>query len=68
MGGEKQLLLAIRQAGGDGITPVEAALQTSLMVDEAEDTLDHLAARGHLHVEGRDGSLFYVLPGGSYRH
>ncbi len=66
-GGEKQLLLAIRQVG-DGITPVEAALQTSLTVDEAEEVLSRLAARGHLHVEGREGTLFYVLPGGSDRH
>jgi hypothetical protein len=62
-GGEKQLLMAIRDAGGDGITPAEAALETSLTVDEAEEILFRLANRGHLHVESRDGTLHYVLPG-----
>ena len=65
--GEQQLLLAVRQAG-DGISPVEAALETSLTVDEAGEMLSCLAARGHLHVEGREGSLFYALPGGSDHH
>jgi hypothetical protein len=42
---------------------VEAALETSLTVDEAEELLTRLADRGHLVVEGRDGVLFYTLPG-----
>jgi hypothetical protein len=54
--------MALRQAD-DGIAPVEAALQTSLTVDEAEEILSRLANRGHLRVESRDGALFYVLPG-----
>ncbi len=62
VGGEKQLLMAIRDAGGGGITPVEAALETSLTVDEAEEILFRLANRGHLHVESRGGTLHYVLP------
>jgi hypothetical protein len=62
-GSEKQLLLAIQDAGGD-ITPVEAALGTSLTVDEAEEILTHFADRGHLVVESRDGVLLYALPGG----
>ncbi len=62
LGSEKQLLLAILDAGG-GITPVEAALETSLTVDEAEEILSRLADRGHLHVESRDGALAYTLPG-----
>ena len=61
-GGEKQLLLAIRDAGGS-ITPIEAALRTSLTVDEAEEILSRLASRGHLLVESRDGALSYTLPG-----
>jgi hypothetical protein len=61
LGGEKQLLMAIRDMGG--ITPVEAALETSLTVDEAEEILSRLASRGHLLVESRDGVLSYALPG-----
>jgi hypothetical protein len=61
-GGEKQLLAAIQSAGGT-MTPVKAALETSLTVDEAEKILTRLADRGHLFVESRDGVLYYVLPG-----
>ena len=57
LGGEKQLLMAILDAGGS-ITPLEAALQTSLTVDEAEEILTRFADRGHLLVESRDGALF----------
>ena len=60
-GSEKRLLLAILDAGG-GTTPVDAALETSLTVDEAEDLLTRLAERGHLKIESRDGTLFYTLP------
>jgi hypothetical protein len=60
-GSEKQLLLAIQDAGG--ITPVEAALGTSLTVDEAEEILTRFADRGHLVVQSRDGALLYALPG-----
>jgi hypothetical protein len=62
LGGEKQLLMAMLDAGGS-ITPVEAALETSLTVDEAEEILTRFADRGHLLVESRDGALFYALPG-----
>lgn len=62
LGSEKQLLMAIQSAGG-GITPVEAALETSLTVDEAEEILTRFADRGHLIVESRDGALLYALPG-----
>ena len=61
-GGEKQLLMAILDAGGN-ITPVEAALRTSLTVDEAEQALTRFADRGHLLVHGRDGVLHYAMPG-----
>jgi len=65
-GAEKQLLMAIR-ASGDGVTPVEAALETSLSVDEAEEILSRLADRGHLLVDSRDGALSYALPGRDVR-
>ena len=61
-GAEKQLLMVLRDVGS--ISPIQASLETSLTVDEAEEILSRLATRGHLHVEGRDGALFYVLPGG----
>jgi len=61
-GSEKQLLMAIQGAGG-GITPVEAALETSLTVDEAEEILTRFADRGHLVVHSHDGALLYALPG-----
>jgi hypothetical protein len=60
-GAEKQLLLAL--SSSDNLTPVEAAIETSLTVDEAEEILSRLANRGHLRVESRDGALFYALPG-----
>jgi len=61
-GGEKQLLMAILDAGGS-ITPVEAALRTSLTVDEAEQILTRFADRGHLLVQSRDGGLLYAMLG-----
>ena len=60
-GAEKLLLLAIRDAGG-AITPVGAALETPLTVDEAEGILLRLANDGHLGVESYGGTLYYVLP------
>jgi hypothetical protein len=60
-GAEKQLLVALSSSGC--VTPVEAALETSLTVDEAEEILSRLANRGHLRVESRDGALYYALPG-----
>ena len=61
-GAEKQLLMVMRESEGS-ITPVEAALETSLTVDEAEEILSRLADRGHLTIESRDGALSYALPG-----
>lgn len=61
LGGEKQLLMALREAGGS-ITPIEAALGTSLTVDEADEILCRFASKGHLRVESLDGSLYYSLP------
>lgn len=65
IGSEKQLLMAIQDTGG-AITPVEAALETSLTVDEAEEILTRFADRGHLMVQSRDGALLYTLPGRRY--
>ncbi|HEU4848223.1 MAG TPA: hypothetical protein VFT03_08495 [Rubrobacteraceae bacterium] len=60
-GGERALLSALRENGG-GITPAEAAMETSLTVKEADRMLSQLASEGHLLVESREGSLFYALP------
>ena len=57
--------MAIR-AADDGITPVEAALETPLTVDEAEEILTSLADRGYLVVHSRDAALLYALPGGRH--
>jgi hypothetical protein len=48
---------------GGSITPVEAALRTSLTVEEAEQLLTRFADRGHLLVQSRDGALLYAMPG-----
>ena len=62
LGKERELLSAIRDNGGS-ITPAEAAMETSLTVREADGMLSELAGSGHLALEGRDGALFYSLPG-----
>lgn len=59
---ERELLSALRDSGGS-ITPVEAAIETSLTVREADTMLSELAGSGHLALESRDGALFYFLPG-----
>ena len=59
---ERELLSAIRDNGGS-ITPVEAAMETSLTVREADSMLSELAGGGHLAVQSKDGALFYALPG-----
>jgi hypothetical protein len=64
-GTEKQLLVALSRSRR--LTPVEAAIETSLTVDEAEEILSRLANRGHLRVESRDGALYYALPGRDVR-
>ncbi|MGB3682899.1 MAG: hypothetical protein WA990_10495 [Rubrobacteraceae bacterium] len=58
---ERELLSAIRDNGS--ITPAEVAMETSLTVREADGMLSELANGGHLQVEGRDGALYYLLPG-----
>jgi hypothetical protein len=58
-GGERELLEALRRRGE--ITPVEAAMETSLTVREAERLLKELAEGGHLDVRVRGGGLSYSL-------
>lgn len=59
---ERELLSAMRNNSGS-ITPAEAAMETSLTVSEADNTLSELAAGGHLQVESSEGTLVYRLPG-----
>src|SRR5215217_6671854 len=59
---ERELLSAIRENGGV-ITPMEAAMETSLTVKEADRMLSELAGGGHLSVESAGGTLCYSLPG-----
>jgi hypothetical protein len=54
---EKKLLRALGRRGK--LTAVEAALETSLTVEEANRMLFDLAARGHLEVTVEHGKLLY---------
>jgi capsular polysaccharide biosynthesis protein len=56
---EKELLDALVRRGK--LTAVEAALETSLSVEEAERMLQALAAKGHLEVSVERGRLVYAL-------
>ncbi|MGB3681042.1 MAG: hypothetical protein WA990_01010 [Rubrobacteraceae bacterium] len=58
-GRERELLGAIKNHGE--ITPVQAAMETSLTVAEADEMLGGLAEGGHLEVRVRGGGLFYAL-------
>ncbi len=55
---ERELLMALREHGE--LTPVRAAMETSLSVEEADKMLKELAAGGHLEVRARSGGLFYA--------
>jgi hypothetical protein len=57
--GERELLEALQRRGE--LTPAQAAMETSLTVDEADSMLEGLAAKGHLDVKVRGGGLFYGL-------
>ena len=57
--GERELLEALQRRGE--LTPAQAAMETSLTVDEADKMLEDLAAKGHLNVRVRGGGLFYGL-------
>jgi hypothetical protein len=56
---ERELLEALQRSGE--LTPAQAAMETSLTVNEADEMLEDLAARGHLDVRVRGGGLFYGL-------
>ena len=56
---ERQLLTAIERHGE--ITPIRAALETSLTVAEADRMLSGLAQGGHLEVRAEGGKLLYGL-------
>ena len=56
---ERELLEALRSSGE--LTPAQAAMETSLTVNEADEMLKDLAAKGHLDVKVRGGGLFYGL-------
>ena len=58
-GKERELLQALREHGE--LTPAWAAMETSLMVSEADGMLKGLADGGHLEVRVRGGSLSYAL-------
>ena len=56
---ERELLEALQRK--DELTPAQAAMETSLTVNEADEMLKDLAAKGHLDVRVRGGGLFYGL-------
>ena len=56
---ERELLEALHRRGE--LTPAEAAMETSLTVNEADKMFEDLAAKGHLDVQVRGGGLFYRL-------
>jgi hypothetical protein len=56
---ERELLQALQSKGE--LTPAQAAMETSLTVNEADEMLKDLAAKGHLDVRVRGGGLFYGL-------
>jgi hypothetical protein len=56
---ERELLEALRDRGG--LTPAQAAVETSLTVKEADEMLKELAEGGHLEVHVRGGALSYSL-------
>jgi hypothetical protein len=58
-GKERELLSALRDH--EEISPTQAAMETSLTVEEADGMLKELAAKGHLDVRVRGGGIFYGL-------
>jgi hypothetical protein len=54
---EKELLRALGRCGK--LTAVEAALESSLSVEEADRMLQDLAAKGQLQVDIEDGRLVF---------
>lgn len=62
---EKELLGALEERGG--ITPVTAAISTSLTADEAASMLDELAGKGYLRLQVDEGIQTYALTEGDTR-
>jgi ATP/maltotriose-dependent transcriptional regulator MalT len=60
-GREKELLAALEERGG--ITPVTAAISTSLTAEEASKMLEKLTTKGYLHLRIEDGIPTYALAG-----
>ena len=58
-GKERELLRALREH--EEISPTQAAIETSLTVEEADGMLKDLASKGHLDVRVRGGGMFYGL-------
>ena len=56
---ERELLEALRDRGE--VTPVQAAVETSLTVKEADEMLKELAGGGHLEIRVQGGALSYSL-------
>lgn len=56
---EKELLGALEERGG--ITPVTAAISTSLTADEAANMLDELTGKGYLRLQVEEGIQTYAL-------
>ena len=56
---ERELLESLSEH--EEITPTQAAMETSLTVEEADDMLKELATKGHLDVRVRGGGIFYGL-------
>jgi DNA-binding CsgD family transcriptional regulator len=56
---EKELLDALADRGE--LTPVTAAIRTSLTADEAAEMLDELASKGYLRLRVEDGIQAYAL-------
>jgi DNA-binding CsgD family transcriptional regulator len=57
---ERELLRALTERGD--LTPAEAAMRTSLTVEEASKVLEKLAREGHLQPRAVDGVVAYALP------
>lgn len=57
---EKELLGALAERGN--LTPVAAAMHTSLTADEAARMLDDLGRKGYLQLRVEDGIQAYALP------
>ncbi len=55
----KALLKVLVECGE--ITPISAALRTSLTVDEAAGMLDELARKNHLELRAEEGIVVYAL-------